>query len=72
MDIRSHIDLQDCPACGGTAVLEEEGGFCYYIVCSDCGCHTVEIDFASDGERLDAARKTARLWNFGKVISHNP
>ena len=30
------------------------------------------IDFKSDDDRLDAAKRTADLWNCGKVISMSP
>ena len=36
----NEIELQDCPLCGGAGLLEEEGGWCLYIQCLDCGCHT--------------------------------
>lgn len=25
------IELQDCPCCHGTGVIEEEGGWCLYV-----------------------------------------
>ena len=40
--------------------------------CLECGCHSVNIDFKSDDDRLDAAKRTADLWNCGKVISMSP
>mgnify|MGYP002168002607 CR=1 FL=1 len=40
--------------------------------CLECGCHSVNIDFKSDEDRLDAAKRTADLWNCGKVISMSP
>ena len=63
MEIYEMIDLQDCPRCFGPSILEEEDHG-YYVTCLDCGCHTVNIDFRSD----EAARRTAELWNTGKVI----
>ena len=29
------IELQDCPCCHGTGVIEEEGGWCLYVQCVD-------------------------------------
>ena len=72
MDILKNIDLLDCPVCQGPSLLEEENGWCYYVMCLDCGCHTAEVEFSSDDERLTAARQAARLWNMGKVISSSP
>ena len=66
------IELQDCPCCGGPGLLEEEGGWCLYIQCLDCGCHTAELSFDTPEERLDAARRAARTWNLGKVIYPGP
>lgn len=72
MDIRKQIDLLDCPICQGPSLLEEENGWCFYVMCMDCGCHTAEVEFNSDDERLTAAQQAARLWNMGKVISSSP
>ena len=72
MDIYEKIDLYDCPLCGGGALLEEENGCSYYVMCMECGCHSVNIDFKSDEDRLQAAERTALLWNTGKVISSSP
>ena len=46
---------------------------CYvHVMCLECGCQSVTIDFHSEEERLEAAKKTVDLWNAGKVISCNP
>ena len=66
------IELQDCPLCNGAASLEEEYGWCYYVTCVDCDCHTVEIEFKSEEGREEAAKKAAYLWNIGKIICGNP
>ncbi|MBQ0018194.1 MAG: Lar family restriction alleviation protein [Clostridiales bacterium] len=71
-EILNALDIQDCPICDGPATLEEENGWCYYVTCWDCGCHTAEVRFRSDDERLEAARKAVHLWNIGKVLSHEP
>jgi len=72
MDQLDEIELQDCPLCGGPGMMEEEGGWCLYVQCLDCGCHTAELSFRSEEERLDMARRAARTWNIGKVIYPGP
>ena len=72
MDIYDEIELDICPNCGGAALLEEENGWAWYVTCMDCGCHTAEAEFQTEEERRPAAEIAARLWNMGKVISHNP
>ena len=72
MDLYEEIELYDCPLCGGGAILEEECGSSCYVVCLECGCHSVNIDFKTEEERKSAAERTALLWNTGKVISHSP
>ncbi len=72
MELYELIDLNDCPLCGGGALLEEENGCSYYVMCMECGCHSVNIDFHNEDERRQAAEKTALLWNTGKVISSSP
>ena len=61
MEIYEMIDLQDCPR------LEEEN-HSYYVMCMDCGCQSASFSFENDEDRLDAAKRTAELWNSGKVI----
>ena len=68
MDIHHEITLQDCPICGGPGLLEEESGWCWYVVCMDCGAQTAPFEFHSPKERAEAAKKAANLWNIGKVI----
>jgi len=68
MDMFENIDLQDCPVCHGPGLLEEENGWCLYVSCLDCGCHTAEIAFNSEEEKQAAAQQAATLWNIGKVI----
>ena len=72
MDIYKEIDLQDCPICHGTGVLEEENGWCIYVACVDCGSHTVYVEYSNEAEKAEAERMVARLWNLGKVINANP
>ena len=40
----------------------------YYVMCMDCGCQSASFRFENDEDRLDAAKRTAELWNSGKVI----
>ena len=67
MEIYEMIDLQDCPRCFGPSILEEEEHG-YYVTGLDCGCQSATFEFKNDDERLEAARRTAELWNTGKVI----
>lgn len=72
MDIFKEIDLQDCPLCHGPAILEEENNWCFYVMCLDCGCHTAEVQYENETERLDAAKRAALQWNIGKVLRSDP
>ena len=66
------IHLADCPCCGGVGSLEDEGGWCVFVQCLDCGAHTAEVPYKNGDERLEAAQLSARNWNFGKVIRPGP
>ncbi len=68
MEQLNDLELFDCPICHGAGLLEEENGWCLYVSCLDCGCHTAEVSFRSDEERREAAQRAVRLWNIGKVI----
>ncbi len=72
MDHFDDIDLADCPCCRGVGSIEEEGGWCVYVQCLDCGAHTAELSFKNEDERRQAARMAAMNWNFGKVIRPDP
>ena len=63
MDIYDEIHLQDCPYCGGAALLEEEGGMSWYVICVDCGSRTASFNYGSEAERTETARGAAHLWN---------
>ena len=39
------MDINDCPLCDGGALLEEEYGCGYYVMCMECGCHSVTLIF---------------------------
>ena len=43
MNIDEMLEISDCPLCEGGALLEEECGCSYYVMCLECGCHTVNI-----------------------------
>lgn len=68
----NEIELQDCPLCQGAGCFEEEGGWCVYVQCLDCGCHTAELAYRDETERQEMARRVARQWNIGKVIYPGP
>lgn len=66
------IDVLDCPICQGPAIIEDEQGWCVYVSCGDCGCHTAEVPYENKKEKAQAAKKAATLWNMGKVLSSEP
>ncbi|MBR2675026.1 MAG: Lar family restriction alleviation protein [Mogibacterium sp.] len=68
MNIYEEIELQECPYCQGPGILEEEEGWCWYVMCMDCGAKTGECGYKSEEESAKAARSAAHLWNIGKVI----
>ena len=68
MTIHEEFELQACPYCHGAGLLEEENGWCWYVMCMDCGAQTAAFEFKTDAERREAAQKAAHLWNIGKVM----
>lgn len=68
MNIHEKVELLDCPYCGGAGLLEEEHGWCWYVMCLDCGAQTASIQYDTPEGRLEAAEKAAHLWNIRKVI----
>ncbi len=68
MDIRDELVLQDCPFCGGPALLEEENGWCWSVTCLDCGAQTAHFEYKTPSGRNEAARQAAHIWNIGKVV----
>ena len=68
MNIHEELRLEDCPFCGGVGLLEEENGWCWSVMCMDCGAQTAAMEFRSPEERKEAAKKAAHLWNIGKVL----
>ena len=69
MDILDTLDIFDCPRCHGTALLEEESGWCVYVSCLDCGCRTAEIPFKNEEERITAIKQAVSTRNCGKSVS---
>ena len=65
------IELEECPCCRGTGVMTHEGGWNVQVECSDCGAHTVYLDYNNDEEKEEAVRGVVRLWTLGKVIKQN-
>ena len=37
MNIEDMLEINDCPLCDGGALLEEECGCGYYVMCLECG-----------------------------------
>ena len=68
MDIHKEFVLQDCPYCGGAGLLEEENGWCWSVMCMDCGALTASFEYRTPEQRREAAGKAAHLWNIGKVM----
>lgn len=68
MDIFNEFELQDCPYCGGAALLEEEQGWCWYVTCVDCGAQTAAFEYSGEDSRHEAAATAAHLWNIGKIM----
>ena len=76
MSLHEELILHDCPYCGGAGLLEEDGaglleeeqGWCWYVMCLDCGAQTAQIAFKTSEAREEAARSAAHLWNIGKIM----
>ena len=60
------IEVFDCPLCRGPGLLQEEGGWCVYVECMDCGARTAELSYRTAEERLEAARRVASTGNMGR------
>ena len=69
MDLFDEIELFDCPQCHGPGLMQEENGWCLYVECLDCGCHTAELSYKNEEERLEAAKRVVQTWNSGKVVN---
>ena len=70
--MEERIELEECPCCRGTGMLVHEGGWNVQVECSDCGSHTVYLDYENEEQKKQAELGVARLWNLGKVIKSNP
>ncbi len=68
MNIHEEFILQDCPYCGGAGLLSEENGWCWSVMCMDCGAQTAALEFKTPEDRRPVAGKAAHLWNIGKVM----
>ena len=72
MKDRNPLELEECPDCRGVGTLCHEGGWCVYVECLDCGAHTAYVEYANPEEQEEAERRSAALWNMGKVIHMRP
>ena len=72
MNDHKPLELEECPDCRGTGALCHEGGWCVYVECLDCGAHTAYVEYANPEEQAEAERRSAALWNMGKVIHMRP
>lgn len=72
MKDRNPLELEECPDCRGVGALCHEGGWCVYVECLDCGAHTAYVEYANPEEQEEAERRSAALWNMGKVIHMRP
>ncbi len=69
MELTPEIELEECPVCRGDGMLVHEGGWNVQVECSQCGTHTVYLEYENPQEKLEAEKGVASLWNMGKVIS---
>ena len=65
----SEIELEECPVCRGDGQLMHEGGWNVQVECTQCGTHTVYLEYETEEEKKAAEQGVASLWNMGKVIS---
>ncbi|MCF0105579.1 MAG: Lar family restriction alleviation protein [Holdemanella sp.] len=72
MELYEKIVLNDCPLCGGAGALEEENNNSFYVACYECGCQTVHVDYKTEEQKEDAAKRAAHVWNIGKVLKPMP
>jgi len=62
-------DLQDCPFCGGAALMDHVGGWCVYIECVDCGARTGHMVYKDEKSKKEAELASVKLWNDGRVVN---
>ena len=72
MENQEMIILEECPMCRGAGMIMHEGGWNVQVECTECGSHTVYIEYENEKEKAEAEKKVAMLWNIGKVIKINP
>ena len=72
MDLHRELELEDCPYCGGAGLLEEENGWCWYVMCMECGAQTIQFEYRRAEDRRKAAEDAVRIWNMGKTVSPSP
>ena len=63
MNIEEKLEIHDCPLCDGGALLEEEGGCGYYVMCLECGCQSVTIDL-----KKSVSKQRKRLQIYGMPV----
>ena len=66
------IELEPCPDCEGTGVLEYEEGWCVWAECTCCGTKTAFLTYKTEEEKAKAERGSMDLWNARKVIHARP
>ena len=72
MEEKNLIILEDCPCCRGAGLLVHEGGWNVQVECTQCGSHTVYVEYDNEEEKRQAELTVARIWNMGKVIKQDP
>lgn len=72
MELYEMFEIEDCPICFGGSLIEEENNCSVYVMCLECGCHTVSMNYKNEEERIQAAKRVIELWNAGKVIKGTP
>lgn len=45
MNIEDMLEINDCPLCDGGALLEEECGCGYYVMCLECAVTLLRLIF---------------------------
>lgn len=65
-------ELDICPCCRGGGMMVHDGGWTVQIECTECGAHTIYLEYNNDKEREEAERNVVHLWNIGKVIRMDP
>ncbi len=68
--MNDEYELLPCRVCHeDLAYLEEEGGWCVYVTCANCGSQTAFCRYEGEEEKEEAEKKAIHLWNMGKVIA---